>query len=151
MRWHVENAALQLALIGAVLLLFAPLTPRTTWTYDGPKPRGNPATIRDSAGWEWVAPLAGIVAIVALALAVVSRHRIVVPSFGAAVAAVAFAVAALAAGDSWLALSRGAAARAEFAAHPAPGPPYFTVIAITASALAVLLTVSWLVPNDHDW
>jgi hypothetical protein len=146
-----ERVLWLLAIVCAVLLLFAPFTPRTTWFYDGPDPRRNPSTIRDSAGWDMVAPLSGLVAIIGLVVGVLSRRRIVIPSFCAVVATVAFAVTALAAGQYWMELSRGAGAMAQFVMKPAPGPPYFAVIATVATGFALLLTVTWLAPATDDW
>jgi hypothetical protein len=147
----LERALWFCAIVCAVLLLFAPFTPRTTWRFDGPQPRGNPSTIRDSAGWDMVAPLSGIVAIASLVLGVLSRRRIVIPSFCAAVATIAFAVTALAAGQYWHELSRGAAAMGQFVTEPAPGPPYFAIIAAVATGVALVLTVRWLAPADNEW
>jgi len=135
----------------AILLLLAPFTPRTTWIYDGPRPSDNPSSIRDSAGWDMAAPLSGVVAIAGLVVGVLSRRRIVIPSFCAATATIAFAVTALAAGQYWLELSRGAGTMAQFVMEPAPGPPYFAIIATVATGFALVLTVSWLEPAEDDW
>lgn len=147
----IERVLWIFAIICAALLLFAPFTPRTTWLFDGPQPRGNPSAIRDSAGWDMVAPLSGIVAITSLVAGVLSRRHTVIPSFCAAVATIAFAVTALAAGQYWHELSRGAAAMAQFVMEPAPGPPYFAIIAAVATGVALLLTVIWLTPADNEW
>ncbi len=148
---RTEKVLWSFAIACGVLLLFAPFTPRTTWFYDGPRPSDNPSTIRDSAGWDMVAPISGVVAIFSLVVGVLSRRRIVIPSFSAAAATIAFAVTALAAGHYWLELARGAGAMAGFVMQRAPGPPYFAIIATIATGFALVLTVSWLEPAEDEW
>jgi len=96
------------------------------------------------------APISGVVAIASLVVGVLSRRRIVIPFFCAA-ATIAFAATALAAGQYWLELSRGAGAMAQFVMEPAPGPPYFAIIATVATGFALVLTVSWLEPAEDEW
>ena len=148
---RTENVLWQCTLVCAFLLLCAPFTPRTTWSADAAAPRGNPSSIRDAAGWDMVAPLAGIVAIVGLVAGVLTRPRVVVPVVGAAVATIAFAVTARAAGQYWLDLLRGAPFMPDFTTQPAPGPPFFAIIATVATGFALVLTVSWLHPADDEW
>jgi len=97
------------------------------------------------------APISGVVAIVSLVVGVLSRRRIVIPSFCAAVATIAFAVTALAAGQYWLELARGAGALAGFVMQQAVCPPFFATIATVATGFALVLTVSWLEPAEDDW
>ena len=147
---RTEKVLWQFAVVCAVLLLFAPLAPRTTWSADDAAPRGNPSSIRDAAGWDMVAPLAGIVAIVGLVTGFLTRPRVVVPVIGAAVATIAFAVTARAAGEYWLDLLRGAPFMPDFTTYPAPGPPFFAVIATAATGFALVLTISWLKPGEDE-
>ena len=59
----------RIAMASAILLLLAPMTARTSWSHA----YGGGET--HSAGWDWVAPLSGMAAIVALALGGHSRVR----------------------------------------------------------------------------
>jgi hypothetical protein len=148
---RTEKVLWSFAIVCAVLLLFAPFTPRTTWVYDGPQPVGNPSTIRDAAGWDMVAPLSGIIAIAGLVVGVLARPRVIVPVLSTAIATIAFAMTAVAAGRYWLELGRGAGAMADFSMHSAPAPPYFAIVATVATGFALVLTVSWLEPADDEW
>jgi hypothetical protein len=148
---RTERVLWQFAVVYAVLLLFAPLTPRTTWSADETLPRGNPSSVRDAAGWDMVAPIAGVVAIVGLVAGYLSRPLVIVPVIGAAIATTAFAVAARAAGTYWLDLLRGAPFMPDFTMYPAPGPPFFAIVATVATGFALVLMVSWLKPGEDAW
>jgi hypothetical protein len=144
---RAETAILRFALVAAVLLVFAPFGSRTTWT------DRTGAEIRDAAGWDWIAALAGAAAIAALAGDRLTRLRVPCASFCAAVAAGAFGVATFAAGSYWAAIERGSLQPqmftldlAVYAVRPAPGPPYFTAIAAIGVACAMLLALRWLRP-----
>ena len=65
----VGDIVSRIAMASAILLLIAPMTPRTSWTHA----YGGGET--HSAGWDWVALLSGIAAIVALAIGGRSQSR----------------------------------------------------------------------------
>ncbi|HET7093689.1 MAG TPA: hypothetical protein VFI22_09435 [Thermomicrobiales bacterium] len=148
---RTEKTLWTFAAICAIALLFAPFTPRTMWLYDGQRPEGQAFSIRDSSGWDWLVPVLGVAAIVVLFVAALLRPRVVLPTLGAVLAARAFGIAAVAAGRYWLDLTRGAAAIEDYRIVPAPGPPFFTVVAIAGAAYALALAVSWLSPGDGEW
>lgn len=118
----------------SVLLLLAPLTPRTTWTYVAQsESRGDVGTVTHSAGREWVALLCGIIAIAAL---VAMKRRFA----GGIVAMLAFAAAAAAALGHWLQFQSGSLVTLRSIVHPAPAAPYFAAIAVAG----LTTTVAWL-------
>jgi hypothetical protein len=69
-------------------------------------------------------------------------------AIGTVIAALAFATTAYAAGQYWLALLRGTVEMPGYATHPAPGPPYFTVVAMIGTSVSLVLVGSWLRPED---
>jgi len=135
----VERVLWRIAVGCAALLLCAPLTPRTSWTGEGGA--GN----THSAGWDWIALLLGIVALVSLILGRRQRLRLAAV-FGAMVASVSFAVAGAAALGHWLDLMSGSLNDARWVIHPAPAVGYFAAIAIVGMVATLVLLGSWL----HD-
>ena len=83
-------------------ILFAPLTPRTSWVGGDSRATHGTAGMRHSAGWEWILLVCGVAAILSLATGRAARPRVAGPVFGAAAALAAFATAAAAAGGHWL-------------------------------------------------
>ena len=113
----------RLAMACAILLLFAPTTPRTSWVYPG-------GMATHSASWDLVAPLSGIVAIGALIFSMRSRPRMFPAVFGLALAALAFGVSAAASAGHWRSLVTGELdVGGMYAIYPAPLVLPFAIIA----------------------
>lgn len=151
---RTEKVLWSCAILCAIFLLFGPLLGgRTVWAN-----RGG-GTITDAAGWDWAAPVSGIVAIAGLVAGVFTRPRVAIPVLGAAVATAAFAMAAFAAGSFWVATMQGTAQPQGFVpgrSDPyevlmSPNPQPFAVVATVATGFALVLTVSWLQPADDEW
>jgi hypothetical protein len=87
----VERVLWRIVLGNAALLLFAPMTPRTSWSGEGG------AGMIHSAGWDWIAPLLGIVAVGSLIVGRRRRQGVAGAVFGASVASISLAVMAAAA------------------------------------------------------
>ena len=145
---RMERVLRVFALVCAVLLFFAPVSGRTTWISAEPRETGGTGSIRHSAGWDWVAPLCGVVAIVGLAVGAVARPRVAGPVLGAAVATVALAGAAAAAWGHWRDAASGALDLRGFTTHPAPAAPAFALIAALGALCALVLALGWLKPGD---
>jgi hypothetical protein len=136
----------------AVLLLLAPMTPRTSWiSLPASEVRAAGGGATDSAGWDWFAPALGIVAIVCLLVGRWHRPRVLPSVAGAAGAAAALAVAGAAALGHWLDLRSGSLDIAGWTIYPAPAVAYFAVIAGVGMGAALVLTGSWLHPGDVEW
>ena len=148
---RTEKVLWSFALACAVFLLFAPFTPRTMWYSADTERPGGTSSVRHSAGWEWVVPLCGIAAIVGLTTGIRTRRLVTIPVLGAGAASIAFVVAAVAAGGHWIDGMRGALALGAFRTSPAPGAPYFAVVATVGAGYALVLAIGWLKPADADW
>jgi hypothetical protein len=138
---RVERVLWTGAVVCAVLLLFAPFTPRTTWT------QGSGAAVRHSAGWDWVAALLAIMAIVGLSVGMRSRPRVLMAVSGAAIAA-AFAGSAAASIGHWVSLTMGALDRAGWSLQPAPYVGLFAVIAGIGAICSLIRLRTWLRPGE---
>lgn len=135
----------RIAMACAVLLLFAPATPRTSWIYAG----GGGMT--HSAGWDWVAPLSGIVAIGALALTGRSCPRGAASVLGNVVAVFAFGVSAAASAGHWYSLATGSLdLEWESTTYPAPLVLPFAVIAAVGAVCALALLGTRLRPAEDE-
>jgi hypothetical protein len=142
---NLKKKLWRLAMGCAVLLLFALSTPRTSWTHV----EGYGMT--HSAGWDWIALLSGIVAIVALSLGRWSRPSVPGAATGVAVAAVAFAVSAAASAGHWYSLATGALnLEWEWTTYPAPLVLPFAVVAIAGAVCSLVLVGTWLRPEDLE-
>ncbi len=101
-----------------------------------------------------LAALSGIVALVGLGIGAWARPRVVVPVLGAVVAAVAFAVAAYAAGSYWSAILtgmvalEGGAIDSRLRMHPSPAVPVFAFLATVGAGCAFVLAVGWRRPGQ---
>src|SRR5918995_1183379 len=95
----VERVLWRIAVGCAALLLFAPMTPRTSWTYLPQSESGPGGGMTHSAGWDWIAPLS-----VTVARSVI--HPAPAVAYFAAIAIVGM-VAALVLLGSWLHHSAG--------------------------------------------
>lgn len=131
----------------AVVLLFAPFTPRTRWL----PARGNTSAgqITEGVGWQAIAALLGIAALVALTAALRARQRGPAAVGGAAVATIAFVVTAVGMGRHWIDLTNGITSvypGQGWALHPAPLVPGFALVAAAGTVIAVALTIHWLRP-----
>ena len=142
---RAERVLWRIAVGCAALLLCAPMTPRTSWTY-------LPATevgaagggMTHSAGWDWIALLLGIVALVSLIVGRRLRPGIAGAVFSAMIASISLAGAAAAALGHWLDLMSGSLNYARWVIHPAPAVAYFAAIATVGMVAALVLMGSWL-------
>lgn len=144
-----EKALWRVAIACAILLLFAPMTPRTSWTaLGGGEMRSAGGGATHSAGWDWIAPLAGIVAVASLFAGRGQRPRIAGAVVGAAVAAIFFGSATAAALGHWLDLMSGSLDMMGWTTYPAPAVVYFAAIAVAGMILSLILLGHWLRPGD---
>jgi hypothetical protein len=150
---RTEKVLWALAVLCAVYLLSGPfLGGRTVWSHRG-------WIISDGAGWDWLMPAAGIVALGGLVIGVALLPRVAIPVFGAAIAMVAFAIAAYASGSAWIDLLQGTtrlqaslSARGEQVEVLYPSQPQsFAVVATVATGFALVLVISWLKPSADEW
>ena len=140
----IEHTLRRLAIACALLLLLAPLTPRTSWVGgDGHETRGT-SSMRHSAGWDWVMPVCGIAAILGLATGRRARPGGAFRVVGVAVALIAFTGAAVAAGGHWRDAAGGALDMRGFMTRPAPGALPFALVALLGAGCALALAVGWL-------
>ena len=142
---RIEHTLLAVAAICAVLLLFAPVSGRTRWVHD----KGT--TMTHSAGWDWVAPLAGIVASLSLVAGRLIRPGVFGAVLAAAIAAAAFALTAAAAGGHWVDLMVGSLEIERWTLYPSSGVSFHAVTAIVGLACTLVLLGSWLRPGDSEW
>jgi hypothetical protein len=141
---RVEKTLWVMAVVCAVLLLFAPFTPRTSWSHRG-------GGMRHSAGWDWIAPLAGVVAIASLAVGAHARPRIAGPVFAASFAAIAFGGATIAAAGHWGSIIIGALEIEGWHLYPAPSVSFFAVIASAGTVVTLILLGTWLRQGQDEW
>lgn len=147
----VERVLVAVAFGCAVLLLIAPLTPRTSWSAGPTSETRGGGGMTHSAGWDWFAPAMGIVAIISLVTGAWSRPRVVPSVVSSAVAAAAFAVAGAAALGHWLDLRSGSLDINGWTIYHAPAVGYAAAIAGTGMMVTLVVTGSWLHPGDVEW
>lgn len=153
MALRTEKVLWSFALLCAISLLSAPLVGgRTVWA-------GRGGQFTEAAGWDWLVPALGAVAIAGLVAGLFLRPQKALAAIGAAVATMAFGAAAYAAGTAWIALLQGST----LLEGSAPGngvlyelrypsrPQPFAIIATIATGFALVLTVSWLEPAEDEW
>lgn len=138
---RLELALHRIVICCAVMLLFAPLSGRTTWV------KGNVTAI-DAAGYNIAAVISGIVALSAIAIAMRMRQNVVVSALALSMATVAFFFTLLAAGvDVWARMqgqvwsyAGGSMSRPQrgWTVYPTLGPPIFVVVA----PIGILSTIS---------
>jgi hypothetical protein len=97
-----------------------------------------------SAGWDWIAPLLGIVAMVSLIVGRRQRPGFAGAVVSAMVASISLGLAGAAALGHWLDLRAGSLAVARSVMHPAPAVGYFAAIAIIGMVAALLFLRSRL-------
>ncbi len=140
----VERVLWRIAVGCAALLLCAPMTPRTSWTFLAQSESGPGGGMTHSAGWDWIAPLLGIVALVSLIVGRRRRLGVVASVLSTMVASISLAVAGVAALGHWLDLRSGSLSVAGSVIHPAPALAYSAAIAIVGMVAALVLLCSWL-------
>jgi len=144
---NAERALWRVAIACAVLLLFAPMTPRTSWTaLGGGEMRSAGGGATHSAGWDWIAPLAGIAAAIGLFVGRGQRPRVAGTVAGAAIASLSLGIAA--ALGHWLDLMSGSLDMMGWTTSPAPAVAYFAAIAAAGMAASLILLGCWLRPGD---
>jgi hypothetical protein len=129
----------------AVLLVLAPLTPRTTWL---PRSRTGLSLITEGVGWQAIAALVGIAAIGAL-VAGVRAHRRESAVTGAAIATFGFGLITVGMTRHRIDLTNGVTSvnpGSNWELHPAPFIPLFAGLAATGAVCAFALTLLWLQP-----
>ena len=146
----VERMLWRIALGCAALLLLAPATPRTSWVALPRSESGPGGGMTHSAGWDWIAPVLGIVAVVSLIAGSRLRPGVAGAVLGAVVAAISFAVAAAAALGHWLDLMSGSLDEARWVISPAPAVAYFAAIAFAGMVATLVLLGSWLHRGDAE-
>jgi hypothetical protein len=129
----------------AVVLLLAPFTPRTTWL----PANADGRQITEGVGWQAIAALLGIVALVALIVSLRARQRVLAAAAGAAVATTAFVITAVGMGRHWIDLMNGVTSvypGQGWILYPAPLVPGFAIVAAAGTVIAFALTIHWLRP-----
>jgi len=149
-RMMVERVLWRIAVGCAALLLLAPATPRTSWVSLPESEFGPGGGMTHSAGWDWIALLLGIVAIVSLIAGRRLRTGVAGAVLSAVVAAICFAVAAAAALGHWLDLMSGSLDEARWVIYPAPAVAYFAAIAAVGMVAALVRLGSWLHPGAAE-
>ena len=147
---RTEKVLWWLAVGCAVLLLLAPFTPRTTWLPTARSAGASRGT--EGVGWLAIAALLGTLVLVALVVAIRARQRIPAATAGAGVAAVTFVVTAVGLGRHWIDLRHGVTSvrmqpGEQWALHPAPFVPHFSVVAAAGAVVALALLVRWVRPT----
>ena len=145
-----ERVLWRIAVGCAALLLCAPMTPRTSWTSlpDSEVAAGGGMT--HSAGWDWIALLLGIIALVSHIVGRRQRPGVAGAVFSTTIASISLAVAGAAALGHWLDLMSGSLSEARWVIYPAPAVGYFAAIAIVGTVAALVLLGSWLHPGDAE-
>jgi hypothetical protein len=145
----VEHTTWQLAIWSAVLLLFAWVSPPTSWV----APIGNPANaarMTEGFGWLWVATALGCVALVRLIVGRTMRRRALAAELSLAAAVFAFGITAIGLARHWVDLMNGRTTLQSgpgWELQPAPFVPIFASIAAFGLGCALMLTISWLQPD----
>jgi hypothetical protein len=145
---RIAIAVWRVAVVCALALLLGPWGGRTEWV------RPNGSSIRDAAGYDWIALLAGLAALLALVVGRLYRPAVVGAVASSIMALVAFAASAYVSASYALAIEQGNlliggafVAPARYAVFPAAGPPLFTGIAAVGAIAALATTVLWFRPG----
>ena len=143
----VEDVARRVAIGCAIVMLFGPLGGRTM------RVAGN-SVGTDAAGYNAVAVLSGVVVLAALGFAFWAGPRLIHPLLGAAVAGAAFGLSVYVSGVGVVARLRGGVwsyAGWSFervdpgeTVYPAPGPPFFALVALIGAVATLALAIAWL-------
>lgn len=146
-----EKLVWLMALGCAVLLLFAPLSPRATWVHAGGDLRGDAGSISTGRAWAFVVFAMAIVAICSLAIGAVNRQKRIIPSLCSALAAVAYGIAALSCGAEISHRAAWTAGFPEYALSSTGWADAYVVIAFVGVAGSIGLTIQWLKSARDDW
>jgi len=151
---RTKNVLWWLATSCAVLLLYAPFTPRTMWLPTGRSSGGGEIT--EGVGWHAITALLGAAALIALVLSLRARQRGSAAVVGAAVATIAFVVTAVGMWRHWIDLMNGVTSvdpGAGWVLHPAPVVLPFALFAAAGVGFAVLLAMQrgWWRVNCSGW
>jgi hypothetical protein len=148
---RTERVVLRSAIVCGIVLLLAPLTPRTAWVGLAiNEAGGGGGGMRHAASWEWVALLCGLVGVLALVFGRWARPAVVAPAAGAAAAAAAFLIAAVAAGGHWRDAVAGSLDTRGYVTSPAPAAPFFAAVAAFGAALGLVLALGWFRRPEGD-
>ena len=147
---QVDKLVWLVALCCAVLLLFAPLSPRDTWVNVGADVRGEAASVSTGRAWAFVVGLAGIVAICSLAIGALTRQKLFLPLLCSAVTAVAFGMAALSCWYEFSDRRKWSASLPDYMLSATGWADTFVVIAFVGIVGSIGLTIRWLKPAHDD-
>lgn len=144
-----ETILRRVALGCAIFMLFGPLGGRTMWV------KANGSSTTDAGFYNAAAVFSGVVALLALTVALNMRPRVVVPALTALAAAAAFGLSVYVSGLYVWARWQGEIwfyGAGWFAEDPGPkwmvslpwGPPYFALAALVGALASLALAVTWL-------
>ncbi|MCC7023158.1 MAG: hypothetical protein IT338_10030 [Thermomicrobiales bacterium] len=144
-----ETILRRVALGCAIFMLFGPLGGRTMWV------KANGSSTTDAGFYNAAAVFSGVVALLALTVALNMRPRVVVPALTALAAAAAFGLSVYVSGLYVWARWQGEIwfyGAGWFAEDPGPkwmvslpwGPPYFALAALAGALASLALAVTWL-------
>jgi hypothetical protein len=133
----------KIAIACAVLLLLAPMTGRTSWSFVGGESGGGTGGMTHSAGWDLVAPICGLIAIAILLVGVGLRTEGWRAVWCGAIAFLALAAAGLAAWGHWVDLNSGRLWLPNSTLTPAPAVGFFASVGAVGALAALALTVCW--------
>jgi hypothetical protein len=140
-----ETLLWRIAVACSALLLFTPMTGRTSWSYvGGSEMRAEGGTIIHFAGWDWIVPLAGVIAVVSLLIGRRLRPGIKRPVQCSAIASLGLSVATAAALGHWHDLIPGSLAMGRWVISPAPAVGYFAGISAVGLVASLVLLGAWL-------
>lgn len=148
----------RIALWSGFLMLFGVLSDRSSWVQGGFK---SQSITTDAAGYNIVATLSGVIALVALAIALNTRPRAVIPVLSLLPALAAFVLSIYVSGLSvWARLQGeiwfyGTWSFAEDVgkkeiAYPARGPFIFPFLAVLGALATLGLALIWLFGNREQ-
>jgi hypothetical protein len=141
----------------AVLMLFGVMSDRTTWV----RLNGRGQTITDGAVYNLIASLSGIIVLIALAVALHMRPRLVIPALSLLLAVAAFGLSAFVSGLGVWARSQGKVwaygvdafaddRGPKWVVYPADGPYIFTFLATLGFVATAGMGIIWLRSARED-
>jgi hypothetical protein len=144
---RAESTIFVLALVCAFGLLFTPLSQRTMWYSIDPVASGGTASMRHSAGWDYVAPVCAFVALAGLIGGLALCPRVLVPVAGAIAAAGALGFAAGVTAVHYRDAVSGTLDLSGMETVAPPAAPSFAVLAVLGAGFALALAISWWTPT----
>lgn len=147
----------RIALWSGFLMLFGVLSDRSSWVRDSVK---SPSSVTDAGIYNVIASASGVVALIALAIAINTRPRVVIPVLGLVPALAVFGLSTYVSGLSvWARLqgeiwfygtwSFAGDVGKKMIAYPSRGVFIFTFLAILGVVATLGMALTWLFGN-HD-